>query len=334
MYIKMESTKYTLTRLVKNNKAMLSQEFFPFLTQEDLGKFLFLSKVTNQWVLHIISIDLSYERALQLLCDGQKTISIVDLSMIIRQISNGRKKQAAQEEQADNSEHFSFRELLQTDGKLLRSFFQNQYIRYSKEKRVMEILTYAGDLWEWKGDKRYWGMREIKSSNFLIYEQRTNYLKDVCLFDPYVQTLSVRPGYKYKLYILHGVEESSKIENEATITVELIPQYQKNPTREDSTSNQAIFKDDFISTTVFQTMPRNEVVDTYLCDVDLTQQTGRDQSILYTVKIQLNNKDLWWKRGWFFDGMKLVPNGLLNYPTAEEVSNEGRPNIPNQSKIE
>ncbi|TNV77881.1 hypothetical protein FGO68_gene9384 [Halteria grandinella] len=71
--------------------------------------------------------------------------------------------------------------------------------------------------------------------------------------------------------------------------------------------SKTLLKANFISKKVLKSMPVNKIVDTYLCEVDLTPDAKIDQGALYEVSVNLTSKRNQPKRGWLFDGMKLVP---------------------------
>lgn len=72
---------------------------------------------------------------------------------------------------------------------------------------AFETLSYAGHEWAWKHDKRYFTYEKLGKSTF---DLEISHLVSVCWFEPFSICERVLPG-KYKVYLLHGIKESTNL---------------------------------------------------------------------------------------------------------------------------
>ena len=85
------------------------------------------------------------------------------------------------------------------------------YWRYDKERKTVNTLVYGGDTWAMKYDTRYW---DVLPSAKGIIGREVPYLKTVCWVEINIAAENCIPmGFKYRLYLLHGLMEKSVMKN-------------------------------------------------------------------------------------------------------------------------
>ena len=81
-----------------------------------------------------------------------------------------------------------------------------------------ETIGYANEFWAWKNNTKYW--ETVDNMPGAVLGKPIHHLKSVCWFGPYVSASQVLPCIKYRVYILHGIEENSTMVDKANIFVE------------------------------------------------------------------------------------------------------------------
>ena len=121
---------------------------------------------------------------------------------------------------------------------ILDTLIDGSYRRFNKQIMDFETIGYAKDQWSWKDDTQYWDTAENFTGSIL--GKPIPHLKYVFWFNPFVTISEVLPGHKYRVYILHGLDQNSTMINKSDISVE----YKKE--KLDDNHYKEEYKDSFI----------------------------------------------------------------------------------------
>ncbi len=124
----------------------------------------------------------------------------------------------------------------------------------------MRTLVYNGNWWSWKDNSQYWD--KLPPSKGIIGRD-VPYLKTVCWVDTNITAEKCIPlGFKYKLYLLHGLMTNNTMRNALILKVCL-----QKPTEETYTM---IYKSEYVTPEMALKMkPYEKIVKTYVTDIDL-----------------------------------------------------------------
>ncbi|CDW87284.1 UNKNOWN [Stylonychia lemnae] len=242
---------------------MLRQELFPYLEYQDAIKLLQISKIVSQVISEHFSLWMNHASLI-----ANKLH--IDYDELLQFNSFQDFKEAQKLQKVNETEH------------TYRRFYQGKN----------EILAYAGGMWAWKLDERYYDIEDRTDSTF---GQKVSHLKSVCWFDPWALAERVIPGI-YDLFIIHGVKSSPQrrhgMMDQATLFVEQV---------ENETFREIFKIDSFIPKEMYLKMPQDRLIRTLLCRLDLT----KNQSECY-IKLRFFHNNGNWKSDYLFEGFALV----------------------------
>ncbi|CDW75161.1 UNKNOWN [Stylonychia lemnae] len=242
---------------------MLRQELFPYLDDQDVIKLLQTSKLIGQVISEHFSI---WKNHASLIANKLQ----IDYDGLLQFNTFQDYKEAQKLSIVNNTQH------------TYRRFFEGKN----------EILAYAGGMWSWKDDKRYYEIEDRTDSTFGL---KVSYMNTVCWLDPWAAAQRVIPGI-YDLFIIHGVKNSQSdrqgIMQQATLFVEK---------EENETKTELIKIERFIPREICLQMPQNKLVRTLICRLDLTQNQSE-----CTITLRLFDGGGNWKSDYLFEGFALV----------------------------
>lgn len=172
-------------------------------------------------------------------------------------------------------------------------------------KIEMEGITYLaglrGEIWAWYNDTRYWEFKETGES---LFEGPTPYLKMVWWLDPRITVPNVKYG-KYKFYLRHKIGRGCNMMLQATLKILIVEskEYQINkPYNNLICEAQFINKDMFKEMVAFAKNGTNNLINSFIIDIDLTKILNKNQSIdlvfqFFNIEGTNTCKSDWWCDG-------------------------------------
>ena len=134
-----------------------------------------------------------------------------------------------------------------------------------------------------------------------IFGLPISHLKNVCLFEPWAEAEGVVGGCHYNLYLIHAIDKNSKsyhsMMNGAKITVELYDHLQGGYIE--------LYQRLYLLQRDIQGLHHRKLTTNILYSLDLTPYKGRED---LKVRVRFNNTHLYWKSGWYFEGIILKPD--------------------------